>query len=190
MSLAGRRVLVTGAGGFIGSHLAERLAAENARVRAMVHYNALGLCGWLEQSPVRGQMEIVAGDITDPDSIRDAMSEVEVVFHLAALIAIPYSYRAPLSYVHTNINGTLNVLQAARGVGHAARVGDLDERSVWDCPARADRRATSPARPIALRGQQDRGRQDGRGLFPLVRRTRGHGPSVQHFWPPAIDAAP
>jgi dTDP-glucose 4,6-dehydratase len=116
MSFEGKRVLVTGAGGFIGSHLAERLVAENAKVRAMVHYNALGRCGWLDQSPVRNELEIVAGDIADPDSVRDAMRDAEIVFHLAALIAIPYSYRAPLSYVHTNIHGTLNILQAARSL--------------------------------------------------------------------------
>lgn len=114
MSFKGKRVLVTGAGGFIGSHLAERLVAENACVRAMVHYNALGRHGWLDRSKVRDAMEIVAGDITDPDCVRDAMKDVEIVFHLAALIAIPYSYRVPLSYIHTNIHGTLNVLQAAR----------------------------------------------------------------------------
>ncbi len=117
MSLAGRPVLVTGAGGFIGSHLAERLVEEGARVRAMIHYNALGRAGWLDASKLRSQMEILAGDITDPDSVRNAVKGVDVVFHLAALIAIPYSYRAPLSYVRTNVYGTLNVLQAARDLG-------------------------------------------------------------------------
>ncbi len=119
MNFSGRRVLVTGAGGFIASHLAERLVRDGASVRAMVHYNALGSCGWLDMSNLRNDMEIVAGDITDPDSVRSAMRDVEVLFHLAALIAIPYSYRAPQSYVHTNIQGTLNVLQAAREFGTA-----------------------------------------------------------------------
>ena len=111
---SGRRVLVTGGGGFIGSHLAERLAREGANVRAMVHYNALGTRGWLDHSPMCNDIEIVAGDICDQDSVRQTMRDCEVVFHLAALIAIPYSYRAPMSYVRTNVEGTLNVLQAAR----------------------------------------------------------------------------
>ncbi len=112
-----KRVLVTGAGGFIGSHLAERLVQEGARVRAMVHYNALGTWGWLDSSPQRAEMEVVAGDITDRDSVRQAMAGVEVVFHLAALIAIPYSYHAPASYLRANVEGTLNVLQAGRDLG-------------------------------------------------------------------------
>jgi dTDP-glucose 4,6-dehydratase len=112
-----KTVLVTGAGGFIGSHLAERLAELNARVRAMVHYNALGSSGWLDASPWRDKIEVVAGDICDRDSVRTAMQGVEVVFHLAALIAIPYSYRAPDSYIRTNVGGTLNVLQSARDFG-------------------------------------------------------------------------
>ena len=113
----GKTVLVTGAGGFIGSHLTERLAGLNAKVRALVHYNALGSAGWLDGSPCREHVEVLAGDISDRDSVRNAMQGAEVVFHLAALIAIPYSYRAPDSYVRTNVVGTLNVLQAARELG-------------------------------------------------------------------------
>ncbi|MEI8305733.1 MAG: SDR family NAD(P)-dependent oxidoreductase [Chloroflexales bacterium] len=112
-----RRVLVTGAGGFIGSHLTERLVEAGARVRALVHYNALGTWGWLDSSPIREDVEILTGDICDSDSVRQAVRGVDVVFHLAALIAIPYSYQAPASYVRTNIEGTLNVLQAARDLG-------------------------------------------------------------------------
>jgi len=118
----GRRVLVTGAGGFIGSHLAERLVALGAQVRALVHYNALGAKGWLDSSTLAREMEIVAGDVCDRDSVRQAMREEQVVFHLAALIAIPYSYVAPASYVRTNIEGTLNVLQAARDASVACVV--------------------------------------------------------------------
>ena len=113
----GRSVLVTGAGGFIGSHLVEALASGGAKVRAFVHYNALGSCGWLERSPYRSCIEIYAGDICDADSVRRAAEGIEVIFHLAALIAIPYSYHAPGSYVRTNVIGTLNVLQAARAEG-------------------------------------------------------------------------
>jgi dTDP-glucose 4,6-dehydratase len=111
-----KRVLVTGAGGFIGSHLTERVVELGARVRALVHYNALGTWGWLDYSPIKGEMEVVAGDIRDHDSVREAMQQADIVFHLAALIAIPYSYHAPLSYVQTNVEGTLNVLQSARAL--------------------------------------------------------------------------
>jgi NAD dependent epimerase/dehydratase len=108
-----RSVLVTGAGGFIGSHLAEALVRAGARTRAMVHYNGAGRRGWLDGSDLRDDMEIVAGDIREADSVRSALKGVEVVFHLAALIAIPYSYVSPSSYVSTNVGGTLNLLQEA-----------------------------------------------------------------------------
>lgn len=114
MNWQGKRVLVTGAGGFIGSHLTERLVGLGAEVKAMVHYNALGRWGWLDHSPVKNDVQVIAGDIADRDSVRQAMTGVEVVFHLAALIGIPYSYHAPASYVRTNVEGTLNVLQNAR----------------------------------------------------------------------------
>ncbi len=117
MNWTGKRVLVTGAGGFIGSHLTERLVALGAEVRALVHYNALGSAGWLDHSPVRESAHVMAGDICDRDSVRRATEGREFVFHLAALIAIPYSYHAPESYIRTNIQGTLNVLQAARETG-------------------------------------------------------------------------
>jgi len=117
MSWSGRRVLVSGAGGFIGSHLAEQLARLGARTRALVRYNALGRMGWLERSPLLEKLEVVFGDITDPDSVDRAVEDVDVVFHLAALIAVPYSYHAPRSYVRSNIEGTLNMLQAARSRG-------------------------------------------------------------------------
>jgi NAD dependent epimerase/dehydratase len=115
----GKRVLVTGAGGFIGSHLAESLVASGAGVRAFVHYNAAGSRGWLDHSPLQKEMDVRAGDITDADSVLSAVKGVDAVFHLAALIAIPYSYAAPRSYIRTNIEGTLNVLQAAREAGTA-----------------------------------------------------------------------
>ena len=110
-------VLVTGAGGFIGSHLTERLVQLGAKVSALVHYNAQGSAGWLDHSPYREEINILAGDICDRDSVRKAMTGAEIVFHLAALIAIPYSYHAPSSYVRTNIEGTLNILQTARELG-------------------------------------------------------------------------
>lgn len=119
MNWTGRKVLVTGAGGFIGSHLAEELTRAGAKVRAMVHYNSAGRRGWLDSSSLRNDMEFVAGDITDSGSVSSAMHDRDTVFHLAALIAIPYSYIAPASYVQTNIVGTLNILEAGRRLGTA-----------------------------------------------------------------------
>ena len=113
MAWTNRTVLVTGAGGFIGSHLAERLVALGARTRALVEYNSTSSWGWLEESPVKEEMEVSLGDIRDPDSIRRCIEGADVVFHLAALIGIPYSYQAPLSYIRTNVEGTFNVLQQA-----------------------------------------------------------------------------
>jgi dTDP-glucose 4,6-dehydratase len=106
-----KSVLITGAGGFIGSHLAEALVRTGARTRAMVHYNSAGRRGWLDESDLKDDMEIIAGDIREVDSVRAALKGVDVVFHLAALIAIPYSYVSPSSYVSTNILGTLHILQ-------------------------------------------------------------------------------
>jgi NAD dependent epimerase/dehydratase len=117
MELKGRRVLVTGADGFIGSHLAEALVAEGAKVRALAQYNSFNSWGWLEDAQCLPSIEVVTGDIRDPHFMHAAMQDCEAVFHLAALIAIPYSYAAPSSYVDTNITGTLNVMQAARDLG-------------------------------------------------------------------------
>lgn len=113
------RVLVTGADGFIGSHLVEALLASGFSVRAFCLYNSLGSWGWLDGfSPsVQSDLEVVLGDIRDPLCVREAMRGCDQVFHLAALIAIPYSYVAPASYIDTNIHGTLNVVQAARDLG-------------------------------------------------------------------------
>lgn len=114
MTWRGKRVLVTGADGFIGSHLVERLVEEGASVRAFVYYNSFGRWGWLDESPVSEAIEVTCGDITDSDFVREAASGMDTIFHLAALIAIPYSYHAPRAYLRTNVEGTLNVLQAAK----------------------------------------------------------------------------
>ena len=110
------KVLVTGADGFIGSHLTEELVKKGYDVKAFVLYNSFGSWGWLDSLPdeIMKQVEVVSGDVRDPNGVRTAMKNVEEVFHLAALIAIPFSYYSPDSYVDTNIKGTLNVLQAAR----------------------------------------------------------------------------
>jgi len=117
-------VLVTGAGGFIGSHLVEALLRHGCRVRAMLHYDARAHRGNLEFLPADAlrQMEIISGDVTDPHYVHTAVKDCEVVFHLAALIAIPHSYVAPASYVQTNVIGTLNVLEACRNHGIARLV--------------------------------------------------------------------
>lgn len=111
-----KKVLVTGADGFIGSHLTESLLEKGYEVKAFVYYNSFNTWGWLDTLPREKlcQIEVFAGDIRDPNGVREAMKGVDGVFHLAALIAIPYSYHSPDSYVDTNIKGTLNILQAAR----------------------------------------------------------------------------
>jgi NAD dependent epimerase/dehydratase len=112
----GMRVLVTGADGFIGSHLTEALVRNGYEVRAFVYYNSFNSWGWLDHcaDDVKGKFEVFAGDIRDPHGVKKAMNGCDAVIHLAALIAIPFSYHSPDSYVDTNIKGTLNVLQAAR----------------------------------------------------------------------------
>ena len=118
---AGSTVLVTGADGFIGSHLTEELVRKGFKVRAFVYYNSFNSWGWLDQcaEDVKGQFEVFVGDIRDPHGVKEAMKGCDAVLHLAALIAIPFSYHSPDSYVDTNIKGTLNVLQAAREIGVA-----------------------------------------------------------------------
>ena len=111
------RVLVTGSDGFIGSHVVEELVRAGARVKAVVFYNSFNSWGWLDHSPVKDQLDVFSGDIRDPHGVETAMRGCEAVLHLAALIAIPYSYHSPDSYVDTNVKGTLNVLQAARRHG-------------------------------------------------------------------------
>lgn len=111
-----RTVLVTGADGFIGSHLTEGLVANGNKVKAFVYYNSFNSWGWLDTLPqeILREIEVFVGDIRDPNGVREAMKEIDEVYHLAALIAIPFSYHSPDTYVDTNIKGTLNVLQAAR----------------------------------------------------------------------------
>ena len=109
--------LITGADGFIGSHLTELLLAKGYKVRALSYYNSFNYWGWLEDIPANPNLEIVTGDVRDPHFVKHIMRGVDIVFHLAALIAIPYSYHAPDSYVDTNIKGTLNVCQAAKELG-------------------------------------------------------------------------
>lgn len=119
MELTGVNVLVTGGDGFIGSHLVEALVAEGAKVRAFVFYNSNNSWGWLDTLPpdILAQVQVIAGDIRDIDRVNEAAKGQEVIFHLAAIIPIPFSYHSPRTFVETNINGTLNILQAARMFG-------------------------------------------------------------------------
>jgi NAD dependent epimerase/dehydratase len=112
-----RDILITGADGFIGSHLTELLLENGYKVRALSYYNSFNYWGWLENIPENSNLEVVTGDIRDPYFVKHIMKDIDLVFHLAALIAIPYSYYAPDSYVDTNIRGTLNVCQAAKESG-------------------------------------------------------------------------
>lgn len=142
--LDGRRVLITGAGGFIGSRLCERLVEAGASVRALVRYTSDGEAGWLDRSPIREAVDLKRGDLADRDSVFDAVRGNEIVFHLGALIAIPYSYMAPESYVRTNILGTLNVLQAARELG----VGRLVHTSTSEVYGSAQSVPMTEAHPL------------------------------------------
>jgi UDP-glucose 4-epimerase len=149
MSLEGTRVLVTGADGFIGSHLTEALVASGARVRAFCFYNSNGSRGWLDTAAreVQDAIDFRLGDIRDARFVEEACRDVDVVFHLAALIAIPYSYQAPESFVDTNVRGTLNVLE---GVKRAAcrRLVNTSTSEVYGTPDSLPIRETHP-----LRGQ-------------------------------------
>jgi NAD dependent epimerase/dehydratase len=143
----GKRVLVTGADGFIGSHVTEALARAGANVRAFCLYNSQGKLGWLEHSPadIRSQLDVKLGDIRDPRFVEEACRDVEVVFHLAALIAIPYSYAAPQSFVETNVDGTLNVLEACRRAG-VARLVHTSTSEVYGTPESLPIRESHPLR--------------------------------------------
>lgn len=115
MELQNKKILVTGADGFIGSHLTEELVRRGLDVRAFVYYNSFNSWGWLDHSPedIKNQLDVFTGDIRDPYGVKNAVKGCDVVFHLASLIAIPYSYHSPDTYIDTNIKGTLNVLQAS-----------------------------------------------------------------------------
>ncbi len=142
------RALVTGAGGFIGSHLVEALVRSGTRVRAFVHYNSGGRRGQLDDLPddIVAAVEVIAGDVSDPGCLQAAVQGCDTVFHLAALIGIPYSYRAPQSYVTTNVNGTLAVLEACRGAG-VTRLVHTSTSEVYGSPESVPIAETHRLRP-------------------------------------------
>ena len=182
------KLLVTGADGFIGSHLTEALVRQGHDVRAFVLYNSFNSWGWLDQCApdVKGKFEVFAGDIRDPNGVKEAMKGCDAVLHLAALIAIPYSYHSPDTYVDTNVKGTLNVLQAAR---------QLDVRRVIHTST-SEVYGTARFVPITeehpLQGQspysasQDRRGPAGVFVLRLVRPAGGHREAVQHLWPAPV----
>ncbi|MEP6751419.1 MAG: GDP-mannose 4,6-dehydratase [Candidatus Dormiibacterota bacterium] len=132
---SGKRVVVTGAGGFIGSHLTEHLVTLGASTTAFLRYNSRSEAGWLDGSPadVRSEIDLAWGDLRDPDSVRRALHKADVVFHLGALVGIPYSYEAPRQYVEANVLGTLNVLEAARSAD-VSRVVQTSTSEVYGTP--------------------------------------------------------
>jgi len=145
MDFKNKKVLVTGADGFIGSHLAERLVLEHARVRVFCFYNSQGSLGWLETvaPEIRNELDVHLGDIRDSRYVEQACKDVEIVFHLAALIAIPYSYIAAESFVDTNIRGTVNVLEGVRRAG-VRRMVHTSTSEVYGTPASVPIRETHP----------------------------------------------
>ncbi|WP_228684972.1 SDR family NAD(P)-dependent oxidoreductase [Amycolatopsis thermoflava] len=146
-TLLNRQVLVTGADGFIGSHLVERLLAEGADVRALCVYNSNGSYGWLDEldQDLAERLDLRLGDIRDGRFVHEIVEGIDIVFHLAALIAIPYSYQAPASFVETNVTGTLNVLEAARALG-GVTVVNTSTSEVYGTPSTVPIRESHPLR--------------------------------------------
>ena len=162
-------VMVTGADGFIGSHLTEELVKRGEKVRAFCLYNSFGSLGWIDTLPpeIRKEIDIFMGDVRDPNGVRTAMRGQERVFHLAALIAIPFSYHSPDSYVDTNIKGTLNVLNAARELD-TQRVLVTSTSELRHGTVCAHRREASLPGAKPLLCHQDRCRPSGRELLPQL----------------------
>lgn len=164
-ALKGKKVLVTGAGGFIGSHLAERLAALGAKTRATIRYSSSGSRGWLSGSRYEDEIEILTVDVTDRDTVRKAMRGIDIVCHLAALIGIPYSYDAPLSYIRTNVEGSANVFQAALEAG----VGRVVHTSTSEVYGTAVRVPIDEAHPL-------------QGQSPYSASKIGSDKQAEAFW--------
>ena len=178
--MPGNKILVTGADGFIGSHLTEHLLRLGCDVRAFVLYNSFNSWGWLDALPadLRRDLDVFAGDIRDPHGVRAAMRGCQAVLHLAALIAIPYSYHSPDTYVDTNIKGTLNILQAARELG-VSRVVHTSTSEVYGTARFVPITEDHPLQGQSpLFGLQDRRGPDGPWPFTpaSTRRSASSGP--------------
>lgn len=173
-----KKVLVTGADGFIGSHLVEHLVRQGYSVKAFVLYNSFNSWGWLDSLPpdVMKDVEVFTGDIRDPEGVRTAMAKCDAVLHLAALIAIPYSYHSPDTYVDTNIKGTLHVLQGGSCSGGWQGGPYFHQRGIWYSPVRAYYGRASVACPVSLFGNQGGGGSTGPVLLPLLRHSSGGHP--------------
>jgi hypothetical protein len=186
MNLIGKKVLVTGADGFIGSHLTEELVRRGCSVRAFVYYNSFNSWGWLDQSPkeIQDSIEIFQGDIRDPYRVKAALQGCNVVFHLAALVAIPFSYHSPDAYIDTNVKGTLYVLQSAR-TGNRAYHTALYQR-VYGTAGMSPSGNASSTGTVPLCRVKDRGRPACAFVLPFVFHTGFSYPSIQHIWPASV----
>ena len=175
MELSNRKVLVTGGSGFIGSHLAEELLAKGCEVRVFVHYNSFNRWGWMDYLPAekRNNIEIFTGDIRDPNGVREAMKGCDTVFHLAALIGIPYSYHSPDTYVDTNVKGTLNILQAARQL-EVSRIIHTSTSEIYGKPT------------VSLRCNKSFSRFPGTDIFQVIQYACRGRTAFQHLWSPSI----
>ena len=185
----GKTVLVTGAGGFIGSHLTERLVRDGHEVRALVRYNGRDDRGHLDRlaAEVRAAVEVHRGDLKDPEAVRKAVEGRAWVFHLGALIAIPYSYQNPLDVVQTNVAGTAHVLDACRASGVLERVVLTSTSEVYGTALYVPIDEGHPLQgPVPLRGDQDRLRRPGRELSPRLRPAGDHPPALQHVRPAPV----
>ena len=185
-----RKILVTGADGFIGSHLVEHLVRQGHDVRAFVLYNSFNSWGWLDSCApdVVGKFEVFAGDIRDPHGVRAAMQDCDVVLHLAALIGIPYSYHSPDTYVDTNIKGTLNVLQAGRDLGVEQIIHTSTSEVYGSAQFVPITEAASTRGTVPILRQQDWCRSDGPRLPPILRHARYDHSTFQYLRPSAVGA--
>ena len=183
-----KKVLVTGADGFIGSHLTESLLEKGYDVKAFAYYNSFNTWGWLDSLPADKlkEIEVFTGDIRDPNGVREAMKGVDGVFHLAALIAIPFSYHSPDSYVDTNVKGTLNVLQAARQL-ETQRVLVTSTSEVYGTAQYVpiDEKHPLPGAVPLFRYKNRRRPLSGK-LLPQLWPSSVYCAPLQHLWPPAV----
>ena len=182
MNCKSTKVLVTGADGFIGSHLVEELVRRGHSVRAFVFYNSFNSWGWLDHSApeIKNSIEVFAGDIRDPYGVRTAMQGCDVVLHLAALIAIPYSYHSPDTYIDTNVKDIQYRSGCSRPL-YCESGAHLDQRSLWDRPLCSDYRRTPTPWAVSLFRLENWSRSDSHVILLVLRNPGGHGSPVQYL---------